>query len=180
MKPCFKVKPGSGANSQLDPCKVDVLVRLHTRHRKIPQKSCSRACAKGPTPTAVSTRCCPRQDKSQHANVKICGGDLPICVLGLVATGHNADLAFFRLDGEDNFCWQLNVILPLELSLLLEGQSCDSFRKCQVVYLLFSSQFHNHLIDVTAVSGPNHANEGSLRPILVDYSSNKSKTTCCL
>ena len=26
-----------------------------------------------------------------------------------------------RFDGEDNFCWQLDVILPLKLSLLLES-----------------------------------------------------------
>ena len=39
---------------------------------------------------------------------------------------YNSDLVFLRFDGEDNFCWQLDEILPLKLSLLLE--SCPLLR----------------------------------------------------
>ena len=45
--PCFKDKPGSGTSSQLDPCKVDGLVRLHIRHRKNPQKRLFKGLCKG-------------------------------------------------------------------------------------------------------------------------------------
>ena len=67
----------------------------------------------------------PGQDESQHTGVQICGGDLSICVSCLVATGHNTDLVFFWFDGEVYLCWQLDVILPPKLSLLLE--SCFLF-----------------------------------------------------
>ena len=43
-------------------------------------------------------------------------------VLALQATMRTAaDLAFFRFGRKHNLCWQLNVILPLKLSLLLES-----------------------------------------------------------
>ena len=48
----------------------------------------------------------------------------PRCVVVIFPYVSLVWLLFFWFDGEDNLCWQLNVILPLKLSLLLE--SCFS------------------------------------------------------
>ena len=63
----------------------------------------------------------PGQDEPQHTGIQICGDDLRVCVSCLVTTGHNADLVPLRFDGERNLYWQLDVILPLKLSLLLKS-----------------------------------------------------------